>query len=155
MPAASRRVVRITLPVNCHPAPAPYRCDSTGCTRPAQAAARKTRGMSWSCRDCSSRLMPVKALSSSSINPQASSRVRRALLRRPAIRLGASTAHQHCTFTVAQAVGLAEGLDGLLVVDDCEGASPVGTPQATFKTPRVEHAGERFPDVRERIRLPG
>ena len=34
-----------------------------------------------------------------------------ALLRRPAIGLGAGTAHQHRPFTVAQAVGLAEGLD--------------------------------------------
>src|SRR5215831_7034156 len=65
------------------------------------------------------------------------------LLRRPAIRLGAGTAHQHCAFTVAQAVGPAEGLDGLLVVDDCEGASPVGAPETAFETPRVEHAGDR------------
>src|SRR5438552_4888383 len=77
------------------------------------------------------------------------------LFRRPAIRLRAGPAHQHCAFAVAQAVGLAERLDGLLVVDDGEGASPVGTPQAAFETPRVEHAGERFPDVRERIRFPG
>src|SRR5437879_3407991 len=82
-------------------------------------------------------------------------RARLALLWRPAIRLGAGTAHQHHAFTVAQAVGLAEGLDGLFVVDDCEGASPVGPPQAAFETPGVEHAGEGVPDVRERIWLAG
>src|SRR4029077_13510226 len=32
------------------------------------------------------------------------------LLRRPAIGLGAGAAHQHCPLTVAQTVGLAEGL---------------------------------------------
>src|SRR5258705_11623164 len=77
------------------------------------------------------------------------------LFRRPAIRLGAGTAHQHCAFTVAQAIGLAERLDGLLVVDDSEGASPVGTPQAAFETPGVEHAGKGVPDVRERIGFAG
>src|SRR5258705_5254725 len=77
------------------------------------------------------------------------------LLGRPAIRLGARTAHQHRPFTGAQAVGLTEGLDGLLVVDDRKGASPVGAPQAAFETPGIEHAGERVPDVRERIWRPG
>src|SRR6267378_6085706 len=77
------------------------------------------------------------------------------LFRRPAIRLGAGTAHQHCALTIAQAVGLAEGLDRLFVVDDCEGASPVGTPQAAFETPGVEHAGEGVPDVRERVGFTG
>jgi len=51
-----------------------------------------------------------------------------AFLRRPAIGLGAGTAHQHRPFTVAQAVGLAERLDGLCVVDDRKGAGPVGAP---------------------------
>src|SRR6266508_3474409 len=78
-----------------------------------------------------------------------------ALLWRPAIRLGAGTAHQYRAFTVAQAVGLAERLDGLFVVDDCEGASPVGPPQAAFETPGVEHTGEGVPDVRERIGFAG
>src|SRR5262249_49053684 len=77
------------------------------------------------------------------------------LLRRPALRLGAGTAPQHRAFTVDQEVGLAEGLDGLLVVDDCEGASPVGAPQAAFEPPRVEHAGDGIPDVREGIGLAG
>src|SRR5207237_5759191 len=36
-----------------------------------------------------------------------------------------------------------------------EGASPVGTPQAAFETPGVEHAGEGVPDVRERIGFAG
>lgn len=49
------------------------------------------------------------------------------------MRLGAGTAHQHRAFTVAQAIGLAEGLDGLFVVDDREGASPVGTPPAALE----------------------
>src|SRR4029450_3194944 len=57
------------------------------------------------------------------------------LLWRPAIRLGAGTTHQHRAFTVAQAVGVAERLDGLFVVHDCECASPVGTPPAAFGTP--------------------
>src|SRR5882672_9617094 len=52
-------------------------------------------------------------------------------------------------------MGLVEGLDGLFVVDDSEGASPVGTPQAAFETPGVEHAGEGVPDVRERIGFAG
>src|SRR5262245_6314830 len=77
------------------------------------------------------------------------------LFRRPAIRLGAGTAHQHCAFTVAEAVDLAEGLNGLFVVDDGEGAGPVGAPQATFETPGVEDAGEGVPDVRERIGFVG
>src|SRR4030095_10793652 len=78
-----------------------------------------------------------------------------AFLWRPAILLGAVTTHQHRSFTVAQAVVLAERLDGLFVVHDCEGASPVGTPQAAFETPGVEHAGEGVPDVRERIGFVG
>ena len=57
-----------------------------------------------------------------------------AFLRRPAIGLGAGTAHQHRPFTVAQAVGLAEWLDGLFVVDDSEGAGPVGAPQAAVES---------------------
>src|SRR5687767_5252014 len=77
------------------------------------------------------------------------------LFRRPAIRPGAGTAHQHRAFTVAQAVGLPERIDRLFVVDDGEGASPVGAPQATFETPGLEHAGEGIPDVREGIGLPG
>ena len=74
-------------------------------------------------------------------------------LRRPAISLGAGPAHQHRPLAVAEAVGLEERLDGLLVVDDGEGAGPVGAPQAALKTPGIEHAGQRIPDVRERIRL--
>src|SRR5450830_1228039 len=37
---------------------------------------------------------------------------------RPTIGFGARAAHQHRSLTVAQAVSLEEGLDGLLVVDD-------------------------------------
>ena len=40
------------------------------------------------------------------------------LLRRPAVRLGAGTAHQHRPFAFGDAVGQTEGLDGLLEVDD-------------------------------------
>src|ERR1700761_8550656 len=75
------------------------------------------------------------------------------LLRRPAIGLGAGAAHQHGAFAVAQAIGLDEGLDRLLVVDDRERAGPVGAPQATLETPGIEHACQRVPDVRERIWL--
>src|SRR5947209_1757841 len=39
-------------------------------------------------------------------------------LRRPTIRFGARAAHQHRSLSVAQAVSLEEGLDGLLIVDD-------------------------------------
>src|SRR5215510_7607499 len=53
-----------------------------------------------------------------------------AFLRRPAVSLGAGIAHQHRALTLAQAVGETEGLDGLFVVDDREGAGPVGAPQA-------------------------
>src|SRR5262245_10543157 len=76
-------------------------------------------------------------------------------LRRPATSPGAGAAHQHCPLSVAQAISLKEGLDGLLVVDDCERACPVRTPQAAVETPGIEHAGERVPDVRERIRFSG
>src|SRR5215510_11981208 len=82
-------------------------------------------------------------------------RTRLPLLRGPAVRPGACAAHQHGPFTIAQAGGVAEGLDGLLVVDHGEGARPVRTPEATREAPRVEHAGERVPDVREGVRLPG
>src|SRR3984893_3859053 len=77
------------------------------------------------------------------------------LLRGPAIRVGAGAPHQHGAFTGAQALGLAEGLDGLFVVEDGEGASPVGPPEATFEPPGVEDASERVPDVRERVGFPG
>src|SRR5216684_133737 len=76
-------------------------------------------------------------------------------VRRPAISLGAGTAHQHGPLGVAQAASLKEGLDGLLVVDDGERARPVRAPQAAIETPCIEHAGKRVPNVRERIRLPG
>src|SRR5439155_24711345 len=75
-------------------------------------------------------------------------------LRRPAISLGAGAAHQHRPLAVAQAVGLQEGLDRLLVVDDGERARPVRAPQAALETPGIEHAGKRVPNVRERIWLP-
>src|SRR5215467_15983877 len=75
------------------------------------------------------------------------------LARRPTIGLGARAAHQHRALAVAQAVGLDEGLDSLLVVDDRIGARPVRAPKAALESPGIEHAGERIPDVRERIRL--
>ena len=57
------------------------------------------------------------------------------------------SAHQHGPLAVAQAAGLEERLDGLLVVDDREGPGPVGAPQAAVETPGIEHARERVPDV--------
>src|SRR5216684_3447315 len=77
-----------------------------------------------------------------------------AFRRRPAISLGAGTAHQHRPFGVAQPVGLQEGLDGLLVIDDGERARPVRAPQAAIETPGIEQASQRVPDVGERIGLP-
>src|SRR5262245_45014209 len=77
------------------------------------------------------------------------------LARQPAIGLDARTAHQHRSFAVAQAVRLNEGLHRLLIVDDCERASPIRAPQAAVEAPGVEDAGERVPDVREGIRLAG
>jgi hypothetical protein len=74
-----------------------------------------------------------------------------AFLRRPAVSLGAGIAHQHRTLALAQAVGETEGLDGLFVVDDREGAGPVGAPQAAVEAPGIEHTGERVPDVWEGI----
>src|SRR5215813_13997985 len=74
-----------------------------------------------------------------------------AFLRRPAISLGAGTAHQRRALALAQAVGETEGLDGLFVVDDRECAGPVGAPQTTVEALGVEHAGERIPDVWKRI----
>src|ERR1700731_2364451 len=73
--------------------------------------------------------------------------------RRPAIRLCAGAAHQHRPLGVAEAVSLQEGLDSLLVVDDRKRARPVRAPQAALEPPGVEYAGQRVPDVRERIRL--
>jgi hypothetical protein len=63
------------------------------------------------------------------------------LLGRPAIGRGARAAHQHRS--IAQAVSVEEGLDGLLVVDDCVGASPVRAPQAALEPPGIEYLGER------------
>src|SRR6516165_4710843 len=68
-------------------------------------------------------------------------------LRQPAIGFGAGAAHQHVPLGRAQALGLEEGLDGLLVVHDGERARPIGAPQATLEAPGIEHAGERIPDV--------
>src|SRR5580700_8123682 len=76
-------------------------------------------------------------------------------LRRPTIGFCARPAHQHRSLTVAQAVNLEEGLNGLLVVDDGVCACPVRAPQAALETPGIEHAGERIPDVRVRVRFPG
>src|SRR6516164_6609354 len=44
-------------------------------------------------------------------------------------------------------------LDALLVADDRKRARPVCAPQAALEPPGVEYAGQRVPDVRERIRL--
>src|SRR3954471_13894972 len=74
-------------------------------------------------------------------------------LRRPTISFGARAAHQHRSLAFAQAIGLEERLDGLLVVDDGVCACPVRAPQTAVETPGVEHAGERIPDVRKRIRF--
>src|SRR5215831_8872392 len=74
-----------------------------------------------------------------------------AFLRRPAISLGAGTAHQRRALALAQAVGETEGFDGLFVIDDRECAGPVGAPQAAVEAPGVEHTGERVPDVWEGI----
>src|SRR5262245_65621321 len=78
-----------------------------------------------------------------------------AFLRRPAVSLGAGIAHQHRALTLAQAVGETEGLDGLFVVDDREGAGPVGAPQAAVEAPGIEHTAERIPDVWEGMRFRG
>src|SRR5262249_44136594 len=72
------------------------------------------------------------------------------LLRCPAVSLGGSAPHQHCSLAVAQAISLKEELNRLLVVDDRECARPVRAPQAPLETPGVEQASQRVPDVRER-----
>src|SRR4051812_36489958 len=72
---------------------------------------------------------------------------------RPTVCLRAGAAHEHCPLGVAEPVGVEEGLDGLLVVDNSEGACPVRAPQAAIEAPSVEHTGERAPDIRKRIRL--
>src|SRR4029434_3082821 len=74
-----------------------------------------------------------------------------ACLWRPAISLGAGSAHQHRALTLAQAVSETEGLDGLFGANDRECAGPVGAPQAAVEAPGVEHTGERVPDVWEGI----
>ena len=65
----------------------------------------------------------------------------------PTVRLLARATHQHRAFALAQAISLKERLDGVFVVDDREGARPVGAPQAALETPRVEYFRERVPDV--------
>src|SRR4029450_2005712 len=72
---------------------------------------------------------------------------------RPTIGLGARAAHQHRSLTVAEAGSPEARLDGPLVVDAGVCACPVRAPQAALETPGIEHAGERIPDVRERIRF--
>src|SRR5260370_17357491 len=74
---------------------------------------------------------------------------------RPTVGFGARAAHKNRSLTGTQAVSLEEGLDGVLVVDEGVCARPVRAPQAAFETPGIEHAGERIPDVRERIRFAG
>src|SRR4029434_2606934 len=78
-----------------------------------------------------------------------------AFLRRPAVCLGAGSAHQHRALTLAQAVSETEGLDGLFVVDDRECAGPVGAPQAAVEAPGVEHTRARLPYGCARIRFLG
>jgi hypothetical protein len=72
-------------------------------------------------------------------------------LRAPTIGFGARAAHQHLSLTIGQALSLEEGLDRLLVIDDGVCPGPVRTPEAALETPGLEYAGERIPDVRERI----
>jgi hypothetical protein len=65
----------------------------------------------------------------------------------PAIGLRATAAHQHRPLAPAQALGLAEGFDGLLAIDDLECAGPVGASQAVLETRGAEHTRERVLDV--------
>jgi hypothetical protein len=72
-------------------------------------------------------------------------------LRRAAQKLGAGGAQQHCPFSVAQTVSLKEGLDGPLVIDDCERPRPVRAPQAAIET----SGSNTRPCALPRPRLPG
>jgi hypothetical protein len=90
---------------------------------------------------------PIKQLAEMVINLN--------FLRRPTIGFGARAAHKHRSFAVVQAVSFEKRLNGLLVVDDGICACPVRAPQAAIEIPGIEHAGERIPDVRERIWFPG
>src|SRR4051794_39602020 len=72
---------------------------------------------------------------------------------RPAIGLGARSAHEHGPLGVIQAVRVQKWLNRLLIVDDCERAGPVRAPQAAIEAPGVEHAGKRVPNVRKGVRL--
>jgi len=69
-------------------------------------------------------------------------------LRRPAVSLGAGAAHQHGPLGVAQAVGLEEGFDGLLVIDDGD-ARVQRAPQANGQSPRRRTRGPADPRCRE------
>src|SRR5262249_104210 len=55
-------------------------------------------------------------------------------LRRPTVGFGAGAAHQHRALALAQAIGLEEWRDRLLVIDDGVGARPVRAPQAAIET---------------------
>src|SRR3954451_21176603 len=114
-----------------------------------------TNGLSLKRRPRGRRFRPRSAIRTRRSRSWWSRRSELTLARRPAVGLGAGAAHQHGPLGVAEALGLEERLDGLLVVDDGEGARPVGAPQAAVETPGVEHALERVPDVGERIRLLG
>src|SRR4051794_16033701 len=79
--------------------------------------------------------------------------LRRLRPRLPPVGLRAGAAHQHRALGLAEAIGLQERPDALLVAKHGVGAGPVRAPQAAVETPRVEDARQRIPDVRKRIRL--
>jgi hypothetical protein len=104
------------------------KCASFTSRSKADRKAAKISGIVASCICRTTRSCVPERRTSAALPPRVHGVVRLTLLRRPAIGLGAGAAHQHRPLAVAQAVGLEEGRDALLVVDDGEGASPVRAP---------------------------
>src|SRR5208282_719463 len=98
---------------------------------------------------------PIAIFAGAAVSPRWTDKGVLSFPRRPAISLGAGTAHKHCPLSVAQAVGGKKRLDRLLEVDHSERARPVRAPEAAIETPGIEHAGKRGPNVRKGKRLPG
>src|SRR5882762_6715676 len=74
-------------------------------------------------------------------------------LRRPLVDALERAAHERALVALRQPIGVAEGIDALLVRQESDRAGPVGAPQAAVDAEGVEDAGERVPDVLEGIGL--
>ena len=62
-------------------------------------------------------------------------------------------AHQRGPIAVGEPIGDAEGIDPLLVGQQCDSAGPIGAPHAAIEAEGIEDARQRIPDVLVRVRL--